>query len=324
VTEFGEKALDEEAVCLHGGDDGGDAGEIFFCGSRLAHESFGRDVHDAEGHFCSCNGGGELDSDRLVGRVDREAFLGWVPGVAGRQMEESRDITGVAEVQLQGDAPAIRLSGNRAELRGTEEVLGIVEGVDEEFGEWIALGQGTCHELIEIVSRGVAFSLNGSCARPVAALESDGADGFGEGFPELVELGEGAAGWFFDKDGFACFQEPGEDVVVGFGVCAYEDAGDLGVGGNGFEIVGKRAAREERGQLWLPVRLFCADVFEVDIEMAEDGIQVGHAMDAKADKGISFLREEERGLEISFLSVGVEFIQERVEHAGRRLSGQVP
>ena len=111
---------------------------------------------------------------------------------------------------------------------------------------------------------------------------------------------------------------------MGFRCGADEDAGDGIVFDNVFEVMGKGGCREEGGQIVLPVRAFCTDVFQGNVEVAEDRIEGGHAMDAKADEGILFLRMEEGGMEVSFLAKPIVSLQERVEHAGRCLSGQVP
>jgi hypothetical protein len=48
------------------------------------------------------------------------------------------------------------------------------------------------------------------------------------------------------------------------------------------------------------------DIFQMDIEVAEDGIQRGHAMNAEADEGIGLSRVKEGILKILFLTVMIK------------------
>jgi hypothetical protein len=90
------------------------------------------------------------------------------------------------------------------------------------------------------------------------------------------------------------------------------------------EIVAERAIGEEGGELFLPIGVVRADIFQADIEMAEQGIEIGHAMDPKADKGIALSGMEKGGLKILLQPVMVIPPQELFQHGEGSLNGQVP
>jgi len=121
-----------------------------------------------------------------------------------------------------------------------------------------------------------------------------------------LEFGEGTAGWFFREDGFAGFEQLGENTEMGFRRRADEDAGDRGIGNDVLDIMGEATTGEEGGELFFPVGAFCTDIFQPDVEMSQNGIETGHAMDAESDEGVVFLCVEERGLKVFFLSVMIK------------------
>ena len=128
----------------------------------------------------------------------------------------------------------------------------------------------------------------------------------------------------FRSHGFSCSEQVGEDRVVGFGGGANEYTGYVIILQDIFEIVGKRAAGEKRGELFFPIGVMCADIFQPDVEMAEQRIEIGHAMDAEADKGIALSGMEKRRLEILLQPVMVIPPQELFQHGEGRLNEQVP
>ena len=158
-------------------------------------------------------------------------------------------------------------------------------------------------KLVDIVGRGFAFFEDGCVAGPVPTLEADLANCCAVDLLKVGKFCEGLAGWFFGEDGFAGFEELGEDVVVRFGRGADEDASDGGIVEDIFEIVGEAAVGEEWGELFLPVGALRADIFQPDVVVPEDGIEAGHAVDAESDEGVLFLRLKEGALKVLFLPV---------------------
>ena len=111
------------------------------------------------------------------------------------------------------------------------------------------------------------------------------------------------ARWLFHEDGFAGREQLGEDRVVRFRRRTDESAGDGGIGGDGVEVVGKVAVREEGRKLLMPVGTLGTDIFQPDVVVPEDGVERGHAVDAETNEGIGLLRAKERILKILFLTV---------------------
>ena len=95
-------------------------------------------------------------------------------------------------------------------------------------------------------------------------------------------------------------------TLVNQGQAADEDAGDRGIGNDVLDIMGEATTGEEGGELFFPVGAFCTDIFQPDVEMSQNGIETGHAMDAESDEGVVFLCVEERGLKVFFLSVMIK------------------
>jgi hypothetical protein len=237
--------------------------------------------------------------------MDGEAFERRVPGVLCREVQEAGDVAGVGEVQLDADAFVVLVPGDRLEHGGAEEECAVIEGMDEQFGKGVSLGIGAGEELIKIAGGLAAFFPDDCVAGPVPPLEADMAAAPRIDGVQLVELGEGLAGWFFDEDGFARLKETAQDVEVGFRSGADENAGDIRIVDNGLELMSKAAAREERGQLLLPVARLCADISELNVEIPEEGIEVRQAVDADADERIRLARLEEGGLKKDFPAVMV-------------------
>lgn len=177
MFELGQEALGKECVGLEGGDSGGRAGEVFFCGGLLVQEAFGRYIQDTKGHFFSRCRRGVLDGEGVAGAGDGEAFDGRVPGVMRREVEEAGEVARMGDMKLEGDALVILVFREGLKLHVAEQEAGIVEGMDEQFGERVALGQWAGLELVDIAGCLAAFFQDGLVAGPVSALESDGADG---------------------------------------------------------------------------------------------------------------------------------------------------
>ena len=123
---------------------------------------------------------------------------------------------------------------------------------------------------------------------------------------QFVKLGKGLTGRLLRKDGFACFQQPAEDVEVGFRCRAYEDAGDEGIGDDFVEIMGEAAAGEKGRELRCPVGGFCEDIFQADIVVPEDRIQAGHAVDSETNECVLLFGMKERALKVFFLPVVIK------------------
>ena len=244
---FGEESLNEEGIELQCRGEGGDAGVVFFCGEYLVHQAFGGDLHYAEGQLFAGDGSWVLESEGFAREIDGEGFEGRVPAIVSREMEQPRAAAGVGEMQLEGYAFVVLVFRDGFKFWIAEEETGVVEGVDEQFGNRVAFGQGAGLELVDIADCVVAFLRDGCVAGPVSALESDFADGRGVYFVQVMELGEGLAGWFFYEDRLAGLQQPDEDLVMGFRCGANENTGDCVVFEDDFEIVGKDAAGEEGG-----------------------------------------------------------------------------
>lgn len=111
---------------------------------------------------------------------------------------------------------------------------------------------------------------------------------------------------------------------MGFGGGANEYAGYVIIRQDIPEIVCKRATGEEGGKLFFPIGVLCADIFQPDIEMAEQRIEIGHAMDAEADKSIALSGMEKGRLKIFLQPVMIIPPQELFQHGEGRLNEQVP